>query len=153
MASRLSGVGVHTIRAWEKRYSAIVPLRSSTGRRKYSKENIEKLKLLSDLSILGNNIGSMAHLSIEELESMIGQVNKHYANSNRTIPENQTINTDNSLDKLLMALQFYKLDVIGHELEKLKMSLSPKDMALKIVSPLLYEVGVKVEKGNFSISQ
>ena len=44
IASKLSGVGTHTLRAWEKRYGAVVPTRNDSGRRLYSDEDIEKLQ-------------------------------------------------------------------------------------------------------------
>ena len=56
MASKISGVGVHTIRAWEKRYKALVPVRDAAGHRSYSKVDVEKLMLLSELCLLGYTI-------------------------------------------------------------------------------------------------
>ena len=49
IASKLSGVGTHTLRAWEKRYGAVIPMRNESGRRLYSDDDVEKLRLLSEL--------------------------------------------------------------------------------------------------------
>jgi len=71
MASKLSGVGVHTIRAWEKRYRALEPLRDGSGHRVYTKSDVEKLMLLSELCLLGYTISKVAKLSIEELKAQL----------------------------------------------------------------------------------
>ncbi|NIS60351.1 MAG: MerR family transcriptional regulator, partial [Proteobacteria bacterium] len=44
--ARQTGLTPHVIRAWERRYNAIVPGRSPTNRRLYSEGNIERLGLL-----------------------------------------------------------------------------------------------------------
>jgi len=58
-----------------------------------------------------------------------------------------------SLSSLMMALATYKLDIISHEIGKLKLLLTPREFALDIISPLLTEVGNKVVRQEFSISQ
>lgn len=76
MASKLSGVGVHTIRAWEKRYKALEPSRDASGHRTYSKTDVEKLILLSELCLLGYTISKVANLSIPELKELLIDLGK-----------------------------------------------------------------------------
>ena len=71
LASNLTGLTAHTLRAWEKRYSAVCPERSSSGRRLYSEGDIRKLRALNDLCSLGHNIGSIAAKNIDELNSLL----------------------------------------------------------------------------------
>jgi MerR family transcriptional regulator, light-induced transcriptional regulator len=71
VVSQMTGLSVHVIRAWEKRYNVVVPDRSDTNRRLYSEEDIDKLRLLNDASNLGHNIGSIAHLSQSELKELL----------------------------------------------------------------------------------
>ena len=54
--SRLTGISTHTLRIWERRYSAIVADRTDSGRRIYTKADIEKLALLKSLSANGSSI-------------------------------------------------------------------------------------------------
>ena len=70
MAAQISGLSTHTIRAWEKRYGALRPDRTETGRRQYSTEEIERLTLLSQLTNLGNSIGQIARLPDPELKEI-----------------------------------------------------------------------------------
>ena len=78
LASKISGVGVHTIRAWEKRYQAVVPQRNTSGRREYNDKDIERLSLLSELCTLGHSIGKIANLSTEDLKVQLQKFAANY---------------------------------------------------------------------------
>ena len=67
--SKITGIGTETLRAWERRYQAVVPGRSESGDRVYSSDDLTKLFLLKNLSDAGNSIGTIARLSIHELKS------------------------------------------------------------------------------------
>lgn len=158
VASKLSGVGVHTLRAWEKRYHAVEPVRNDSGRRLYSDDDVEKLRLLSDLCSLGNNIGAIASKQLSELNEMMEklsgrEVRVPSSDQNKVESRNGVIDIPESLKSLTLALEFYKLDVISHEVKKLILALSPKDFVYKIMIPLLQDVGFRVERKAFSIAQ
>lgn len=72
--ARLTGISTHTLRIWERRYAAIVAERTDSGRRIYSKDDIEKLSLLKSLSDNGSSIGQIANLSTEELKARRDQL-------------------------------------------------------------------------------
>ena len=77
IASKLSGVGTHTLRAWEKRYGAVVATRNDSGRRLYSDEDIEKLRLLSELCSLCSSIGTIAKNSVEDLKGFLKKMGNY----------------------------------------------------------------------------
>lgn len=155
LASKLSGVGVHTLRAWEKRYKVVVPKRSESGRRLYSQEDISKLQLLSELCTLGSAISSIANKSIAELQSMLKKLgrNEFSQRSNEILVLDSQDNAKESLNRLLLGLEYFKLDVISHEITKLKLSSSLKNLVFQILSPLLSEVGMRVYRKEFSVAQ
>ena len=66
--SKITGIGTETLRAWERRYQAVVPGRSDSGDRVYNGEDLAKLFLLKNLSDAGNSIGTIARLSVQELK-------------------------------------------------------------------------------------
>ncbi|MBY0518202.1 MAG: MerR family transcriptional regulator [Bacteriovoracaceae bacterium] len=157
MAAQISGLSTHTIRAWEKRYGALTPDRSETGRRQYSSEEIERLTLLSQLTNLGNSIGQIARLPDDELKVIFDKLTHNrtglmvapsVANSNK--PQ---INAEETRLNLLMALAGYKVDIISHELNKAKLALSPGKFALDILLPLIKEVNQKQAKGDLTAAQ
>lgn len=140
MASKLSGVGVHTIRAWEKRYKALEPSRDSSGHRSYSKSDIEKLILLSELCLLGYTISKVAKRSIPELKELLkdlGKSEESFERNEFNLVEESTpsVDTDQSMTILYFALKNFNLDVINLELTKLKNHLSSRDFALKVIEP------------------
>ena len=75
--SSLTGIDSHTIRAWERRYGAIKPLRSQTGRRLYDDETVERLQLLKALVDCNEAIGQIAHLPDETLRERLGRIAEH----------------------------------------------------------------------------
>jgi len=157
MAAKLSGVGVHTIRAWEKRYKAIVPSRDQAGHRVYSKSDVEKLVLLSELCLLGYSISKIASLSNVELKEQL----KHLGKSEESIKslefnlvdsQKLEVNHAESLTIILMALKAYKLDIVAKEISKLKIVMNPRDFALEIILPIMSELGAAVARGEYSVS-
>jgi DNA-binding transcriptional MerR regulator len=150
--SKITGINPHTIRAWEKRYSAVSPVRDTNGRRLYKQLDIDKLTLLHELSSLGNPISDLASLTLEELQSLY----KNFFGTIKTkVREVQTSSIDfnSMLQNLIMALQLFKLDVISHELEKIKQDCSLREFALNLLAPLLQEVGAMCDTDQISIAQ
>lgn len=66
--SRITGIGSETLRAWERRYAAVVPSRTESGDRQYSRDDVAKLLLLKTLVDNKISIGTVAHLDLEELK-------------------------------------------------------------------------------------
>lgn len=153
LASKVSGVGIHTIRAWEKRYQAVTPKRGDTGRREYSETEVERLRLLCELCTLGHTIGQIAKLETEVLKEMLhslGRVSEKTSVDQKLSP---TVDLDQSVAGLLLALEGYKLDIISHEFNKLALVAGPRDMVLKVMRSLFREVSRKVMQGELSLSQ
>ncbi|WP_127715805.1 MerR family transcriptional regulator [Halobacteriovorax sp. HLS] len=154
IASNLSGVGTHTLRAWEKRYQAIVPNRSETGRRLYSDEDIEKLQLLSELCTLGNSIGAIANKPKSELQELLRKLGRKNFSSSQPLSLDQSpLKAKESLENLFIALEHFKLDILSHEIGKLKITLSARDFSLKILSPLLDRLNEGFENKSISPAQ
>jgi MerR family transcriptional regulator, light-induced transcriptional regulator len=71
LVSRRTGLSPDVLRAWEKRYYAVSPTRTSTNRRLYSDIDVERLVLLRRAIIAGRTIGQIARLSDSELHSLV----------------------------------------------------------------------------------
>ncbi|MBW2425980.1 MAG: MerR family transcriptional regulator, partial [Deltaproteobacteria bacterium] len=69
--STLTDLDPHTIRAWERRYEAIKPARTETGRRRYDDRTVERLQLLKALVDCSEAIGTIAHLADDELRARL----------------------------------------------------------------------------------
>ena len=74
--ARLTGLTDHTIRVWERRYSAVVAQRAPNGRRVYKPADVEKLGMLKRLTDQGLSIGQIAGNSIDELREQAQSLNE-----------------------------------------------------------------------------
>ena len=72
---RLTGLSDHTIRVWERRYSAVVAMRGPSGRRIYTIADVEKLKLLKLLTDRGLSIGQIASETSAALKKRLAAMN------------------------------------------------------------------------------
>ena len=145
VASQLSGVASATIRAWEKRYNAVVPERAENKHRLYSEKDIEKLALLYKLTELGQSIGKIAHLELNELKGIYTTLlHRPYDERHVVTPHHDKVDYDKILANLHLALEAYKVDIISHEFEKAKNLVTPRDLCLNILLPLFQQIGQKV---------
>lgn len=149
-ASNLSGVGLHTIRAWERRYNAVSPMRTSNGRRSYTQEQIEKLKLLKLLTNKGTSISQVASLSVDELKEILNFSEDSNIMSGVPIAD---IDYEQSLDRLKAAVSFKKLDILTYELDKISAEVSLRDLCVRIIIPFLRYIGNLYENGDISIAE
>jgi DNA-binding transcriptional MerR regulator len=69
VAARLTGVGIDTLRAWERRHHAIRPTRDARGRM-YSDTDLERVRLLRDAVTNGHPIGRIADLEDDALRAL-----------------------------------------------------------------------------------
>ncbi|HYG69986.1 MAG TPA: MerR family transcriptional regulator [Anaeromyxobacteraceae bacterium] len=67
--SKLTGIPVETLRAWERRYGVVEPARDTRGRL-YSEADVERLRLLRRAVDAGHAIGRVAPLSTGELRAL-----------------------------------------------------------------------------------
>jgi len=70
---QLSGVSVHNIRIWERRYNALQPSRTAGNTRFYDDEQLKKLLNISSLYYSGHKISKVCAMSKEETASLLQQ--------------------------------------------------------------------------------
>jgi DNA-binding transcriptional MerR regulator len=57
--SKLTGISCHALRVWERRYGFPVPRRSTSGHRRYGRDQVRILRRISELSEQGQAIGDL----------------------------------------------------------------------------------------------
>ncbi len=67
-AARLTGLSPELIRAWERRYGVVTPIRTPGGTRRYRATDLEHLILVKAAVDRGHRIGEVARLDPAELE-------------------------------------------------------------------------------------
>src|SRR5512138_1466617 len=68
--SKLTGISVDTLRAWERRYRVVEPERDERGRM-YSEQDVERLRLLRAAIERGHAIGRVAVLATDDLRALL----------------------------------------------------------------------------------
>lgn len=153
IASQLSGVAAATIRAWEKRYSVLVPHRAENGHRMYSETDIEKLSVLQLLTAAGHPIGKIARMEVTALRDIL-QTQTHHDPAELFLQRRASdVDSDQLRTGILLALAMYKLDIISYELDKAKKLLGPRDFVFEMILPLFREIGLRVYSNKLSIAQ
>jgi DNA-binding transcriptional MerR regulator len=69
------GIGIDTLRIWERRYGFPVPCRNARGHRIYSSQQVEELRLVKKLQTFGQRPGKIFSLSPQERRNLLGRLN------------------------------------------------------------------------------
>jgi DNA-binding transcriptional MerR regulator len=125
-AARITGLSPEVLRAWERRYGAVTPLRTSGGTRRYRASDLERLRLLSANVAAGHRIGQLVPLSNAELEQMA-------SSGSVTAPDR--------LESLFEALEAFDSAEAQRQLSVLFAVLGPVRFAREVASPFLHEIG------------
>jgi MerR family transcriptional regulator, light-induced transcriptional regulator len=70
--SEMTGIGVHTLRVWERRYGAPHSQRLPSGHRRYPKEEVPRLKAIASALESGYRASKVATATMEELQGLMG---------------------------------------------------------------------------------
>ena len=153
VVSQMTGLSVHVIRAWEKRYNVVEPDRSDTNRRLYSEDEIEKLKLLNEAVHKGHNIGSIANLSSSELKSLLSPGKPHVdPQSENPVSGGSKKSVKEIIQNSVEAIKEYD----AHKLEAILLNASTQltqpVLIEELIVPLVYEVGDLWHSGEIRVA-
>jgi DNA-binding transcriptional MerR regulator len=144
VVAKITGLSLDTLRAWERRYKAVVPERSDRGRQ-YGAEHIERLLLLNQLVQKGHAIGGIASQSDEELRALLTQQPSQ--------PVSVPTPPADMLAPILAAIESFDTLRASDELSRLAAVLSPRELVHQVAVPLMREVGIRWHNGTLAIAQ
>lgn len=140
-----TGLSQHAIRAWERRYRAVVPGRTATNRRMYSDHDIARLRLLMRAKKRGRTVGQIAHLSNEDLLVLLeGSAGPDIGTPGRAAAE--------LLEEARLAVQTLAGERLEEVLEEADVSLSQIRVIQDVVAPLIEEIGEKWRTGQLRVA-
>lgn len=85
VAAELSGIAVQSLRLYE-RYGLVTPARSDGGTRRYSADDLARLRRISALVDAGVNLAGIARiLSLEDDNTALSAANSDLRSSNRDL--------------------------------------------------------------------
>ena len=145
-ASKLTGLGIDTLRAWERRHGAVAPIRDDRGRM-YSEADISRLRLLRGAVEQGHSIGRLAGLTDAELRRLATTADSSAASAVAPIRR-----TPFDPATLSAALQKYDAPGIDQEISRLAAVLPPLELLRDVLMPVLAQVGDDWHRGSARIA-
>lgn len=149
--SSQTGLSPHVIRAWERRYQAVLPQRSASRRRFFTQSDIERLLLLKRGIRRGYRISTIARLGTAELNDLIRLV----ATPNDAVPEPLETPPQSDTQEIVDACMDAVAVLDGPELNRLlqeaAVGFSHHGLLEKIIAPLMEQVGRRWSQGDLRI--
>jgi DNA-binding transcriptional MerR regulator len=146
VASRLSGVPIESLRAWERRYGFPRPKRIEGGnRRLYSEADVVRLQSIARALARGFRIGDVVRRTPDEIEALLTET---------VSPVERTPTT--SLPTVAHLVEQLAADDVAAfevELRRLAGALGPRAFVTDVAHPLAVEVGRAWESGTLEVRQ
>jgi len=151
-AARRTQLTPHVIRAWEKRYQAVIPQRSPKNRRLYSEENIQRLQLLKQITDAGHNISQVAGLDATELLDLAQRENLSVpGQSEKMVRTTQPAAVDDYYKKCLDAIHRLDPNALESTYDQAVIDLTKPALLKDLIIPLFEEIGNLWRKGALKI--
>jgi DNA-binding transcriptional MerR regulator len=143
--AQATGLTVETLRAWERRYEVVQPIRDSSGRRTYSAADVARLRLLRTATELGHTISRLANLSEDDLAKLVATSGGH---ARQGVARGQTY-----VDRALDAAEHSDPSGVEEVLTSAIALLPPNEVIHTVIVPLVREIGDRWHRGLVSIAQ
>ncbi len=139
VVTRRTGLTAHVIRIWEKRYGAVVPERTSTNRRLYTDEQIDRLSLLREVTQNGHSIGNVVKLPTEKLRELSKETPSANGHAPRALTASPT--TAVFLDECVTAVKSLDSHALEDVLKRAAIKLGAQGLLQRVVAPLAQIIG------------
>lgn len=147
VVSQRTGLTAHVIRIWEKRYGAVEPVRTSTNRRLYTEPDIERLRLLREVTVLGHTIGLVARLSTVQLQELVASSAHRMRNGRKASEAN---GQQDFLPQCLEAVRRLDTEAFEDVLRHASVALGSQGLLRKLIGPLAQEIGQLWQQGEIT---
>ena len=153
VVSRRTGLSPDVIRAWERRYRAVEPGRTTTKRRLYSEEDVGRLILLRRATLGGRSIGSVAGLGNEELAALVQSDEAAAARAPRPHVEPLQDSASAHIQSSMEAVKEADVSRLRAALLNAAAEMGPIPLLEKVLMPLMEQIGEFWEKGWIRVHQ
>ena len=148
--AKLTGLTLDTLRAWERRYGAVVPDRDDRGRC-YNDAHVERLRLLRSVVEAGNSIGRVAGLPDAELRRLAQRVGGEVLDGD--IPDEVDVSQSKHLAAFLAAIDDFSFTRASSEMLRISMLVPPTALIHEVALPLMRLAGSRWHQGTWTIAQ
>jgi len=142
--TRRTGIGEHTLRAWERRFGFPTPERLPSGHRRYTQAQVQQLLLINAALALGYRAGDVVPLDIDQIEALLRQ---HEA-VDAAVPETRD---DDWLRGVLDASRRFDRAALTSLLQRETIRLGVPRFVRERVAPTLHSIGELWADGGLGI--
>lgn len=153
VVSERTGLSPDVLRAWEKRYRAVEPPRRSGGsQRLYSDADVERLRLLRQVTQAGRSIGQVAELSTAELAALVreDEAGRRTAPASRAAPG---VAGQTHVDRCLVHIRDLNSGALESALMRALLALGAERFLDDVAVAVMREVGRAWEEKVLGIAQ
>lgn len=152
VVTRRTGISADVLRVWEKRYAVVTPVRSTSGRRLYSDDDIERLRLLVQATQAGRTIGQVAALPTPALVALLDDGDpvprRRGPRGSDTAPATPPSAAGEFLDACIGAIGDFDGVALDLLLRRAIVALSADDYLDAVVVPLVGHLRLRVLDGS-----
>lgn len=150
--SMMTGVSAHSLRAWERRYRAVTPTRTTSGHRLYSKVDIDRIALLKQAIDAGHHISHVAGLDLAALKTLSTRVKTSFTSpSTKKGGGAQPIVPRDVSSSCLQAIEALDAASLHGILWQASIKMSRQALLDEIIIPLMRQVGQRWSEGSLRI--
>ncbi len=151
IVAKRTGLSPHLIRMWERRYRAVVPMRTPAGHRLYSDEDIERLSLLRQATLAGEAIGQIARLPREELARLVVSASAATSNSHESV-QGDSAQAEYHLNQCLEMVKNLDSANLESRLLRASVALGQQVFLEQVLQPLLEKTGEMWNSGHLKVA-
>jgi DNA-binding transcriptional MerR regulator/methylmalonyl-CoA mutase cobalamin-binding subunit len=139
IVARRTGLSVHVIRIWEKRYGVVKPERTGTNRRLYSEAQIQRLNLLHETTQAGHTIGHVARLPTSKLRKLAAGAGS--GTSRAAVASTRVLFAPSFLAGAVAAVKALDSWQLEKTLQRAEIALGAQGLLRRVVAPLAQSIG------------
>jgi MerR family transcriptional regulator, light-induced transcriptional regulator len=152
VVARETGLSVHAIRVWEKRYGAVKPVRAGNNRRLYTEEDVERLRLLHEATLAGHAIGQIARASADELRQLVEQTGTSRPPGEQSHAATSSTAAAQFIDAAIPVVERFDRRALLKLLDRAAVELGSPAVLQKFIAPLAERVGELWRAGDLTVA-
>ena len=150
---RLTGISVHTLRVWEKRYGAPHSERLPSGHRRYPKEEVPRLRAIARALKSGYRASKVVTGTLEELQGLLGAQEFISPKPDQPDSEPGQVSRELIIEKWIGAIHQYDDEFLNHSFYEIWSKEGPLNFILDYSAPFVERVGNGWVDGELTVGQ
>jgi DNA-binding transcriptional MerR regulator len=139
--ARQTGIGVHTLRVWEKRYGAPLSQRLPSGHRRYPKDEVPRLRAIAKALESGYRASKVVTGTLEELQGLLGAQTFISTTTDQPDSESLKVSRDLVIEQWIETIHQYNDESFCHSLAEIWNKEGPMNFISNYAAPLIERIG------------